>query len=151
MLQGMADNQIRTAGDYDKVIYDLGKKQIGLTNEIAAMKQKRTAYAAAAKHLQICRTYKSVWMEYVAKPLNQKTEYFNQHSMELQAYRTAAAKLEKEGIDQSVEIDKVNNLAQSLERKINDLDKQLRESNLQEQDYQQERKTLTTIQEDLFE
>ena len=68
----MADNQIRTAGDYDKVIYDLGKKQIGLTNEIAAMKQKRTAYAAAAKHLQICRTYKSVWMEYVAKPLNQK-------------------------------------------------------------------------------
>lgn len=151
MLQGMADNQIRTAGDYDKVIYDLGKKQIGLTNEIAAMKQKRTAYAAAAKHLQICRTYKSVWMEYVAKPLNQKTEYFNQHSMELQAYRTAAAKLEKEGIDQSVEIDKVNNLAQSLERKINDLDKQLRESNLQEQDYRQERKTLTTIQEDLFE
>lgn len=55
MLQGMADNQIRTAGDYDKVIYDLGKKQIGLTNEIAAMKQKRTAYAAAAKHLQIYR------------------------------------------------------------------------------------------------
>ena len=151
MLQGMADNQIRTAGDYDKVIYDLGKKQIGLTNEIAAMKQKRTAYAAAAKHLQICRTYKSVWMEYVAKPLNQKTEYFNQHSMELQAYRTAAAKLEKEGIDQSVEIDKVNNLAQSLERKINDLDKQLRESNLQEQDYRQERKTLMTIQADLFE
>ena len=79
----MADNQIRTAGDYDKVIYDLGKKQIGLTNEIAAMKQKRTAYAAAAKHLQICRTYKSVWMEYVAKPLNQKTEYFNQHRIPL--------------------------------------------------------------------
>ena len=151
MLQGMVNNQIRTAGDYDKVIYDFGKKQIELTNEIAAMKQKRTAYAAAAKHLQICRTYKSVWMEYVAKSLNQKTEYFNQHSMELQAYRTAAAKLEKEGIDQSVEIDKVNNLAQSLERKINDLDEQLRESNLQEQDYRQERKTLTTIQADLFE
>ena len=151
MLQGMVNNQIRTAGDYDKVIYDFGKKQIELTNEIAAMKQKRTAYAAAAKHLQICRTYKSVWMEYVAKSLNQKTEYFNQHSMELQAYRTAAAKLEKEGIDQSVEIDKVNNLAQSLERKINDLDEQLRESNLQEQDYRQERKTLMTIQADLFE
>ena len=27
MLQGMADNQIRTAGDYDKVIYDLGKSR----------------------------------------------------------------------------------------------------------------------------
>ena len=151
MLQGMADNQIHTVGDYDKVIYDLGKKQIGLANEIAAMKQKRTAYAAAAKHLQICRTYKSVWMEYTTKSLNQKTEYFNQHSMELQAYRTAAVELEKEGIDQSVEIDKVNNLAQTLESKIDDLAEQLRESNLQEQYYRQERKTLTVIQADLFE
>ena len=151
MLQGMANNQIRTAGDYDKVIYDLGKEQIGLTNEIAAMKQKRTAYAAAAKYLQICRTYKSVWMEYVAKPLNQKTEYFNQHSMELQAYRTAAAKLEKEGIGQSVEIEKINILAQTLEHRIDDLAAQLDEANLREQKIRQEQKTLVAIQTELFE
>lgn len=90
-------------------------------------------------------------MEYVAKPLNQKTGYFNQHSMELQVYRTAAAKLEKEGIDQSVEIDKVNNFAQILESKINDLAEQLREIDLQEQDYRRERETLTAIQADLCE
>ena len=151
MLQGMADSRIHTTGDYDKVIHDLGKTRIGLTNELAEVKQKRTTYAAAAKHLQICRTYKSVWMEYVAKPLNQKTGYFNQHSMELQVYRTAAAKLEKEGIDQSVEIDKVNNFAQILESKINDLAEQLREIDLQEQDYRRERETLTAIQADLCE
>lgn len=85
------------------------------------------------------------------EPLNQKMEYFNQHSTELQAYRTAAAKLEKEGIDQSVEIDKVNNFAQILESKINDLAEQLREIDLQEQDYRRERETLTAIQADLCE
>ena len=151
MLQGMADSRIHTTGDYDKVIHDLGKTRIGLTNELAEVKQKRTTYAAAAKHLQICKTYKPVWMEYAAKPLNQKMEYFNQHSTELQAYRTAAAKLEKEGIDQSVEIDKVNNFAQILESKINDLAEQLREIDLQEQDYRRERETLTAIQADLCE
>ena len=151
MLQGMTDSRIHTTGDYDKVIHNLGKTQIGLTNELAEVKQKRTTYAAAAKHLQICKTYKPVWMEYAAKPLNQKMEYFNQHSTELQAYRTAAAKLEKEGIDQSVEIDKVNNFAQILESKINDLAEQLREIDLQEQDYRRERETLTAIQADLCE
>ena len=95
MLQGMTDSRIHTTGDYDKVIHNLGKTQIGLTNELAEVKQKRTTYAAAAKHLQICKTYKPVWMEYAAKPLNQKMEYFNQHSTELQAYRNAAAYLEK--------------------------------------------------------
>ena len=91
MLQGMTDSRIHTTGDYDKVIHNLGKTQIGLTNELAEVKQKRTTYAAAAKHLQICKTYKPVWMKYAAKPLNQKMEYFNQHSTELQAYRNAAA------------------------------------------------------------
>ena len=64
MLQGMTDSRIHTTGDYDKVIHNLGKTQIGLTNELAEVKQKRTTYAAAAKHLQICKTYKPVWMEY---------------------------------------------------------------------------------------
>ena len=101
MLQGMTDSRIHTTGDYDKVIHNLGKTQIELTNELAEVKQKRTTYAAAAKHLQICKTYKPVWMEYAAKPLNQKMEYFNQHSTELQAYRNAAAYLEKESIPET--------------------------------------------------
>ena len=48
MLQGMTDSRIHTTGDYDKVIHNLGKTQIGLTNELAEVKQKQTTYAAAA-------------------------------------------------------------------------------------------------------
>lgn len=151
MLQGMTDSRIHTTGDYDKVIHNLGKTQIGLTNELAEVKQKRTTYAAAAKHLQICKTYKPVWMEYAAKPLNQKMEYFNQHSTELQAYRNAAAYLEKESIDQSVEIDKVNVLAQEMGHQMDELVEQLRDVNLQEQKVRQERKTLAEIRSDLVE
>lgn len=151
MLQGMTDSRIHTTGDYDKVIHNLGKTQIGLTNELAKVKQKRTTYAAAAKHLQICKTYKPVWMEYAAKPLNQKMEYFNQHSTELQAYRNAAAYLEKESIDQSVEIDKVNVLAQEMGHRMDELVEQLRDVNLQEQKVRQERQTLAEIRSDLVE
>ena len=151
MLQGMTDSRIHTTGDYDKVIHNLGKTQIGLTNELAEVKQKRTTYAAAAKHLQICKTYKPVWMEYAAKPLNQKMEYFNQHSTELQAYRNAAAYLEKESIDQSVEIDKVNVLAQEMGHRMDELVEQLRDVNLQEQKVRQERQTLAEIRSDLGE
>lgn len=151
MLQGMTDSRIHTTGDYDKVIHNLGKTQIGLTNELAEVKQKRTTYAAAAKHLQICKTYKPVWMEYAAKPLNQKMEYFNQHSTELQAYRNAAAYLEKESIDQSVEIDKVNVLAQEMGHQMDELVEQLRDVNLQEQKVRQERQTLAEIRSDLVE
>ena len=151
MLQGMTDSRIHTTGDYDKVIHNLGKTQIGLTNELAEVKQMRTTYAAAAKHLQICKTYKPVWMEYAAKPLNQKMEYFNQHSTELQAYRNAAAYLEKESIDQSVEIDKVNVLAQEMGHRMDELVEQLRDVNLQEQKVRQEQQTLAEIQSDLVE
>ena len=151
MLQGMTDSRIHTTGDYDKVIHNLGKTQIGLTNELAEVKQKRTTYAAAAKHLQICKTYKPVWMEYAAKPLNQKMEYFNQHSTELQAYSNAVAYLEKEGIDQSVEIDKVNVLAQEMGHRMDELVEQLRDVNLQEQKVRQEQQTFAEIQSDLVE
>ena len=151
MLQGMTDSRIHTTGDYDKVIHNLGKTQIGLTNELSEVKQKRTTYAAAAKHLQICKTYKPVWMEYAAKPLNQKMEYFNQHSTKLQAYRNAAAYLEKEGIDQSVEIDKVNVLAQEMGHRMDELVEQLRDVNLQEQKVRQERLTFAEIRSDLVE
>lgn len=86
-----------------------------------------------------------------AKPLNQKMEYFNQHSTELQAYRNAAAYLEKEGIDQSVEIDKVNVLAQEMGHRMDELMEQLRDVNLQEQKVRQEQQTLAEIQSDLVE
>lgn len=74
-----------------------------------------------------------------------------QHSTELQAYRNAAAYLEKEGIDQSAEIDKVNVLAQEMGHRMDELVEQLRDVNLQEQKVRQEQQTLAEIQSDLVE
>ena len=72
MLQGMTDSRIHTTGDYDKVIHNLGKTQIGLTNELAEVKQKRTTYAAAAKHFADMQDLYACMDGYAAKPLNQR-------------------------------------------------------------------------------
>ena len=83
------------------------------------MQEKRKEVAAVTKNLQICKTYKPVWMQYVELPMSQKSAFYSGHSTELQAYSSAAKNLEKEGIDQSVDLDKVElDLTEQLERKI---------------------------------
>ena len=69
------------------------------------MQEKRKEVAAVTKSLQICKTYKPVWMQYVELPMSQKSVFYSGHSTELQAYSSAAKDLEKEGIDQSVDLD----------------------------------------------
>ena len=136
-----------TAADYDKAIQSLGKKQIDLTNKISAMQEKRKEVAAVTKNLQICKTYKPVWMQYVELPMSQKSAFYSGHSTELQAYSSAAKNLEKEGIDQSVDLDKAIGFTEQLERKIEETKEQLRETNSEEKKAQQERKKVLDIQE----
>lgn len=69
------------------------------------MQEKRKEVAAVTKSLQICKTYKPVWMQYVELPMSQKSAFYSGHSTELQAYSSAAKNVEKEGIDQSVDLD----------------------------------------------
>ena len=69
------------------------------------------------------------------------------HSTELQAYSSAAKNLEKEGIDQSVDLDKAIGFTEQLERKIEETKEQLRETNSEEKKAQQERKKVLDIQE----
>ena len=147
MLLGMTNENMYTAADYDKVIRNLGKRQINLTNKISAMLEKRKEVAAVAKNLQICKTYKSVWMQYVELPMSQKSVFYSGHSMELQAYGSAAKILEKEGIDQSVDLDKAIALAEQLEKEIEEMKEQLNETNSEEKKAQQERKKVLDIQE----
>lgn len=132
-LLGMADQNLYTAGDYDTVIRNLRKNQIDLANEIAEMQEKKKGFATAAKNLQLCKTYRSVWLEYTGLPLNQETEFYATHSQELQAYHSAAAKLEKEGVDQSVEPEKVIALAEGVEQRIEELKAQVEEASKQEE------------------
>lgn len=147
VLLGMTSENMYIAADYDKAILSLGKKQIDLTNKISAMQEKRKEVAAVTKSLQICKTYKPVWMQYVELPMSQKSAFYSGHSTELQAYSSAAKNLEKEGIDQSVDLDKAIGFTEQLERKIEETKEQLRETNSEEKKAQQERKKVLDIQE----
>lgn len=146
MLLGMTDQNLYTAGDYDTVIRNLRKNQIDLASKIAEMQEKKKGFAAAAKNLQLCKTYRSVWLEYTRLPLNQKTEFYATHSQELQAYHSAAAKLEKEGVDQSVEPEKVIALAEGVEQRIEELKAQMEEASKQEEKIVEEQQTVVQIQ-----
>lgn len=147
MLLSMTNENMYTAADYDKAIRSLGKRQIDLTNKISAMQEKRKEVAAVTKSLQICKTYKPVWMQYVGLPMSQKSAFYSSHSTELQAYSSAAKNLEKEGVDQSVDLDKAIALPEQLEKKIEEMKEQLRETNSEEKKAQQERKKVLDIQE----
>ena len=147
VLLGMTSENMYTAADYDKAILSLGKKKIDLTNKISAMQEKRKEVAAVTKNLQICKTSKPVWMQYVELPMSQKSAFYSGHSTELQAYSSAAKNLEKEGIDQSVDLDKAIGVTEQLERKIEETKEQLRETNSEEKKAQQERKKVLDIQE----
>ena len=78
--------------------------------------------------------------------LNQKTEFYATHSQELQAYHSAAAKLEKEGVDQSVEPEKVIALAEGVEQRIEELKAQMEEASKQEEKIVEEQQTVVQIQ-----
>ena len=59
----------------------------------------------------------------------------------------AAKNVEKEGIDQSVDLDKAIGFTEQLERKIEETKEQLRETNSEEKKAQQEQKKVLDIQE----
>ena len=139
---------IVTAADYDAAIGNLGKRQISLSNEIAALQEKKKGFAAIAKSLETCRTLKPLWQQYTALPLKEKSAFYAAHAAELQAYHSAAAKLEKAAVDQTVEAEKVIALAENLEQRIQALKEQRREAALQEQNTRREQQVIMQIQDE---
>lgn len=148
MLMGMADENLFTAADYDAAIGNLGKRQISLSNEIAALQEKKKGFAAIAKSLETCRTLKPLWQQYTALPLKEKSAFYTAHAVELQAYHSAAAKLEKAAVDQTVEAEKVIALAENLEQRIHTVKEQRREAALQEQNTRREQQVIMQIQDE---
>ena len=148
MLMGMADENLFTAADYDAAIGNLGKRQISLSNEIAALQEKKKGFAAIAKSLETCRTLKPLWQQYTALPLKEKSVFYTAHAAELQAYHNAAAKLEKAEVDQTVEAEKVIALAENLEQRMQALKEQRREAALQEQNTRREQQVIMQIQDE---
>lgn len=77
--------------------------------------------------------------------MSQKSAFYSGHSTELQAYSSAAKNFKKEGIDQSVDLDKAIGFTEQLEREIEETKEQLRETNSEEKKAQQERKKVLDI------
>lgn len=146
VLAEMEEQNMHTAADYEKIIQNLGKKQMGLTNEISLSQEKKKGFADVAKSLLICKTYREIWLTYASLPIHQKSRFFNAHRTELQAYHSATAKLEKVSIDQTVEPDKVMALAEGIEHRIEELKMQVKEMKLREQKSRQEQKKVSDIQ-----
>lgn len=121
LLGNMADNGLHSAADFDKQINAYRRKEMKLYNEIADLRAKNKAYAAAAHSLQVCHTYKSVWMEYASKPLTQKDTFYKQNEASLQTYSRAASQLDKMGISQLVEPEKIQRLVSETENRITEL------------------------------
>lgn len=146
MLQGMADENLFTAADYDKKITDLTRKQMKRTNEIVRLREQKKTYATAARHLQTCKTYKALWMEYIGKPLAEKTSFFNAHSNELQAYQQAEKQLAKMDVAPAAEPEKINTLIAAVDRRMEELQEELKKAKQQEQETRKEQQTVVEIQ-----
>lgn len=121
ILSGMADNGLHSAADFDKQISAYRREETKLRNEIAELRSKSKTYAATAHNLQVCRTYKSVWLEYASKPLTQKDTFYKQNEAVLQTYSRAASQLDKTGISLGTEPEKVRQLVTETEGRIADL------------------------------
>ena len=85
------------------------------------MQEKRKEVAAVTKSLQICKTYKPVWMQYVELPMSQKSAFYSGHSTELQAYSSAAKNVEKETKEQLRETNSEEKKAQQEQKKVLDI------------------------------
>lgn len=121
LLGSMADNGLHSAADFDKQISAYQREEMKLRNEIAELRSKSKTYAATAHNLQVCRTYKSVWLEYASQPLAQKDTFYKQNEAVLQTYYRAASQLDKMGISLGTEPEKVRQLVTETESRIADL------------------------------
>jgi len=146
LLGSMADNGLHSAADFDKQINAYRREEMELRNEIAELRSKSKVYAATAHNLQVCRTYKSVWLEYASKPLAQKDTFYKQNEVALQAYSRAASQLDKMGISLGTEPEKVRQLVTETESRIADLIAELEIVCKTNRDIQEDKEKVEQIQ-----
>ena len=148
LLGSMAANGLHSAADFDKQINAYLREEIKLRNEIAELRSKSKTYAAMAHNLQVCRTYKSVWLEYASKPLTLKDTFYKQNEAALQAYSRAASQLDKMGISLGTEPEKVRQLVTETEGRIADLIAELEIVRKSNRSIQEDKEKVEQIQGD---
>lgn len=146
ILSGMADNRLHSAADFDKQISAYRREETKLRNEIAELRSKSKTYAATAHNLQVCHTYKSVWLEYASQPLFKKGAFYKQNEAVLQAYSRAASQLDGMGISQLVEPEKIQRLASETENRITELVAELEKVQNADNGMQEDKEKVKQIQ-----
>lgn len=146
ILGGMAYRGLYSATDFDKQINLYHRKEMDLRNKIADLRAKNKTYAAAAHSLQICKTYKSVWMAYASQPQPLKETYYKQNEAVLQTYSRAASQLDKMGISLGTEPEKVRQLVTETEGRIADLIAELEKVRKSNRAIQEDKEKVEQIQ-----
>ena len=148
LLGRMAANGLHSAADFDKQINAYLREEMKLRNEIAELRSKSKTYAATAHNLQVCRTYKSVWLEYASQPLSKKGAFYKQNEAALQTYSRATSQLDKMGISQLVEPEKIQRLVLETEKRIAELDVESEKVKKVYKAVQEDKETVKQIQYD---
>lgn len=117
-----------------------------LRNEIAELRSKSKTYEAAAHSLQVCHTYKSVWLEFTSKPLALKDTFYKQNEAALQTYSRAASQLDGMGISQLVEPEKIQRLISETENRITELVAELEKVQNADNGIQEDKERVKQIQ-----
>lgn len=146
LLGSMADNGLHSAADFDKQISAYQREEMKLRNEIAELRSKSKTYAATAHNLRVCHTYKSVWLEYASKPLAQRETFYKQNEAALQTYSRAASQLDKMGISQLVEPEKIQRLVSETENRITELVAELEKVQNADNGMQEDKERVKQIQ-----
>lgn len=146
LLGSMADNGLHSAADFDKQISAYQREEMKLRNKIAELRSKSKTYAATAHNLQVCHTYKSVWLEYASKPLAQRETFYKQNEAALQTYSRAASQLDKMGISQLVEPEKIQRLVSETENRITELVAELEKVQNADNGMQEDKERVKQIQ-----
>lgn len=146
ILSGMADSGLYSATDFDKQINLYHGKGMDLRNKIADLRAKNKTYAAAAHSLQICKTYKSVWMAYVSQPQPYKETYYKENEAVLQTYSRAASQLDGMGISLGTEPEKVRQLVTETEGRIADFIAELEKVRKSNRAIQEDKEKVEQIQ-----
>lgn len=148
LLGSMAANGLHSAADFDKQINAYRREEMKLRSEIAELRSKSKIYAATAHNLQACRTYKSVWLEYASQPLSKKGAFYKQNEAALQTYSRATSQLDKMGISQLVEPEKIQRLVLETEKRIAELDVESEKVKKVYKAVQEDKETVKQIQYD---
>lgn len=146
LLGSMADNGLHSAADFDKQISAYRREEMKLRNEIAELRSKSKTYAATAHNLQVCHTYKSVWLEYASQPLFKKGAFYKQNEAALQTYSRAASQLDGMGISQLVEPEKIQRLVSETENRITELVAELEKVQNADNGMQEDKEMVKKIQ-----